>query len=140
MSIGRICSREMVLADAGESVRAAAERMRAKNVGTLIITDPDQHPVGILTDRDLATRVVAPGKVAEETLVEEVMTHDPDTIIDDAPIEAALQRMASARARRLVVVGSAGTLVGVVSIDDILELLSEEMLTIGNLLAQQRPH
>jgi CBS domain-containing protein len=139
MSVGRICSREVVLAEAGESVQAAAERMRAKNTGTLVVVDDRRKPIGLLTDRDLATRVVAPGKRPDRTYVEDIMTTEPETIADDAPIEAALARMANRGNSRLIVVGDSGILVGMVSVDDVLELLSEEMAILGGLLERQEP-
>ena len=57
MSLGRICVREVDLAEPQESVQTAAERMHARNVGSLVILDEDKHPLGIVTDRDLTLRV-----------------------------------------------------------------------------------
>jgi CBS domain-containing protein len=113
--------------------------MRAKNTGTLVIVDAQHKPVGILTDRDLATRVVAPGKRPDRTTVEAIMTADLETIHDNAPIDGALAHMASKGNRRLIVVGDAGTLVGILSVDDVLELLAEEMNILGGLLERQEP-
>ena len=70
MSVGRICNREVDLAEPDESVQIAARRMNSRNVGTLMVLDKDSRPIGILTDRDLAIRVVAKGL---ETLSKEMM-------------------------------------------------------------------
>ncbi|MBX6313776.1 MAG: CBS domain-containing protein, partial [Isosphaeraceae bacterium] len=62
MSVGRICTRYVDLADAKETVQAAARRMLERKVGTLVILDAAKVPVGLLTDRDLVLRVLAQGK------------------------------------------------------------------------------
>ena len=58
MSVGKVCVRTVVTTRPEESVAAAAKRMRQYNVGALVVVD-GQHPVGIVTDRDLVLRVLA---------------------------------------------------------------------------------
>ena len=139
MSVGRICTRYVDLADAEETTQAAAQRMRDRKVGTLVILDRARRPVGILTDRDLVTRAVARGKDPRQTLVGEVMTRDPMTISEGAPIEQALSLMRSGSFRRVPVTGSDGALVGLVSLDDILSLLAEEFTQVGTLVEKEMP-
>ena len=139
MSIGRICLREIHLADATEPAAEAACRMRDRSVGTLIVVDRDGRPAGLVTDRDLAIRVVAAGRDAHATTVREVMTEHPKTVDESAPIESALALMRSGGFRRLPVVDGKGALVGVVSIDDILGLLAEEFSLIGGLVRRAAP-
>ena len=69
MSVSRICVREVDLADPGEPVFQAAERMHQRAVGTLVILNQESQPVGILTDRDLVERVLAKGLDAYTTTV-----------------------------------------------------------------------
>ena len=133
MSVGKICTREVYLAEAEESAVAAAKRMSRHNVGTLVVLNEISEPVGIITDRDLALGVVAtdrPNSVA----VREIMSRLPDTVTEDTAIETALSVMRTGQHRRLPVVDSIGKLVGIVSLDDILELLVEEFKSIGELL------
>jgi CBS domain-containing protein len=139
MSVGRICVREVDLADATECVMNAAQRMHDRNVGSLVVVDPRTRPVGILTDRDLATRVVAKGLDAVQTTVAEVMSHGPESVDQNASIEDALCRMRSGPHRRLTVVDTEGRLVGLLSLDDILDLLSEEFAQIGRLVRRESP-
>ena len=139
MSTGRICKRRVDLAEAGETARVAAERMRQRGVGTLVVTDREKRPVGILTDRDLALRVLAAGRDGGATLVREMMTPDPKVATEETPIEDALARMKSGAFRRLPVVDGAGRLVGIVTLDDVLVLLSEEFAAIGTLLGREDP-
>jgi len=113
--------------------------MREHNVGTVVVTDERGRPTGILTDRDLSLRVIAEDKDPKTTPVLEVMTSVPRSIAEDTPIESALATMRSEKCRRLPVVASDGRLVGVLSLDDILELLAEEFGTIGGLLRAESP-
>jgi CBS domain-containing protein len=139
MSVGRICIREVDTADVTEPVQAAADRMNARNVGTLIVLNPERQPLGIVTDRDLAVRVVARGKDAITTTVGDVMTLFPRTVREDTPIEDAIAMMRVGPFRRVPVVDRQGKLVGLLSIDDVLELLAEEFRDIGKLLKAERP-
>jgi CBS domain-containing protein len=139
MSVGRICCREVNLAGPDESVRAAAQRMGKTGVGTLIVLDARRRPIGIVTDRDLVVRVTAAGKDPVATPVGKVMTRDPKLVDEGSSIESALAMMRTAGVRRLPVVDRRGTLVGVLSLDDVLELLAEEVAQIGGVLGRQAP-
>ncbi len=139
MSVGRVCRREVHVASLGESVRAVAQRMRENNVGTVVALDERGRPAGILTDRDLALRVLAEDKDPKMTPVLEVMTVVPRSIGEATSIEDALALMRTEKCRRLPVVAKDGKLVGVITLDDILELLSEEFGTIGGLLRAESP-
>lgn len=139
MSVGRICIREVDLADANETAWQAAERMHDRAVGTLVIKDKTGRPVGIVTDRDLVQRVMAQGKDPHQTLVAEIMTTDPVRTYQDASIESAVALMRSGGFRRLPVVNHHDKLVGLLSLDDVLLLLCEEFTAIGELLKRQIP-
>ena len=138
MSVARICSRTVDLVDAGETIQAAACRMRDRDVGLLVVVDRSARPLGIVTDRDLSIRALADGH-DPETPVERVMTAQPRTIADEAPIESALSVMAFGGVRRLPVVNRAGTLVGIIALDDVMSLVSEELKLVGSLLSHQMP-
>lgn len=142
MSAGRYCSRTVVTAWPEESVRVAAQRMADDDVGTLVVirADGGGEPAGIVTDRDITVRCVAAGLNPDTTPVSRVMTQPLRTIDENTPIEHAVLRMGEAATRRLVVVGNGGHMVGVLSLDDVLDLLVEEVGPIGRLLRQQQPH
>lgn len=139
MSIGRICRREVHVASTTESARAVAERMREHNVGTMVVLDERKRPAGVVTDRDLVLRVMAEGRDPAKTPVMLAMTVAPKSVSETTPIEDVLRIMRSGRFRRVPVVDAAGALVGVVSLDDVLELLAEEFQTIGGLIAAESP-
>ncbi|HVN87540.1 MAG TPA: CBS domain-containing protein [Candidatus Binatia bacterium] len=137
MSVGRICVREVALADANETAMAAARRMKRAGVGTLIVLDQVKRPIGLVTDRDLVVRVIAAGKSPKTTRVRDVMTTTLKIIREDSPIEDALGMMRGSGLRRLPVVNREGQLVGIVSLDDVLALLAEEFALIGGVLKSQ---
>ena len=139
MSAGSICSREVDTANYSETVLDAARRMRDRQVGALIVVD-DMTPVGILTDRDLTVRVLAVGLDPQATRVSQVMTPSPTTIGEDDSIQAGVSYMRAGRFRRLPVVGHNGRLVGILAIDDVLELVAGELADIGQLLKREAPH
>jgi len=134
MSIGRICNRTVFLAGTNETADTAASRMSQHNVGTLLIVNDLRQPIGILTDRDLVTRVMAAGQDPKKALVGSIMTHKPLTVSEDTPIEQAIGAMQSGGFRRMPVVTECERLVGIVSIDDVLHLLAGEFTKIGGLL------
>jgi len=140
MSIGRICVREVDVIDAGDSIHEAARRMRDRAVGTLLVLDDTKQPIGIVTDRDLVVRALAEAHDAATVSVRAVMTPNPKTIFEEAPIESALGLMTAGGFRRLPVVDRQGKLVGIVTLDDVMTLLAEELTVIGKLLERQAPH
>lgn len=139
MSIGRICRREVDLADADESVVVAAKRMKERMVGTLVVLDGQERPLGILTDRDIAIRVVGASRKPETTRVEDVMTAHPRFVTEGTPIEDALATMRTVGVRRLLVTDDDERFVGIVALDDVLSLLIEEFRTMEGILASSSP-
>ena len=139
MSIGRICVREVDTARPDESVAIVASRMHQRAVGALVVTNDAGQVVGIVTDRDLVARALAKGLSPTETSVCDVMTENPKTISEWAQIESALTMMRSGKCRRLPVVDRDNKLVGLVTLDDILMLLAQEVSQVGGLLRRETP-
>ena len=139
MAVGRICVREVDLAEISESAQVAAQRMHDRNVGTLVVANAERKPIGIITDRDLAVRVVAKGRNPVDTTVGEVMTTDLKTVEEQTSLEDALRVMRGGPFRRVPVTDGNGTLVGLLSVDDVLDLLRQEFNEIGQLLQRESP-
>ncbi|MFW5904819.1 MAG: CBS domain-containing protein, partial [bacterium] len=95
------------------------------------------RPKGIVTDRDIVIRCVAEGRDAESLPVSEIMSSPVRSGHEAMPLDEALQSMQSMAARRLVVTGDDGELVGILTLDDVLELLVEQTGRIGDLLEKQ---
>jgi CBS domain-containing protein len=102
---------------ATESVVEAARLMRDKHIGSLPVTE-DERLVGMITDRDITTRVVAEGTVPDRMSVGDVYSRDVVSVGPNNDLEEALQLMARHQVRRLPVVEN-GRLVGMVAQADI---------------------
>lgn len=139
MSIAEICSRTTWLIDSTESAQSAAKRMKTENVGTLVVVDGEGKPVGILTDRDLTTRVLAEGRDAGSILVSDVMTAHPRCVREAAPVEEAVSKMRSLAVRRLPVTDDEGHLTGIVSVDDVMEFVTRELHDLGQVMGWSQP-
>lgn len=109
------------------SVVEAAEQMRQHHVGTVVVTEDGGKPLGILTDRDIACRVVAERRDVASTPVYKVMSRDLVVARVDDLIEQASLTMRKDGVRRLPIVNAEGRLVGLVALDDLLVLLSAEL-------------
>lgn len=106
--------------DLHQSVRSVAVTMADKNIGAVAVLDSDQL-VGVFTERDLMTRVVAPGLSPDDTEVSSVMTREVAVAAPNDGIQECLQRMHSLNCRHLPVVDE-GHLVGMISLRDLLQV------------------
>ena len=139
MSVRTACTRSVVTVHPEETVHEAAKRMAHHEVGTLVVVD-GTRPIGMLTDRDLVIRVMAKEPLALPVLVRDVMTPEPVCIPEHMPLAEAVVRMRGHQVRRLVVVNDAQAVVGIVSLDDVLLLLSEEQQAVAGLMRTARSH
>jgi CBS domain-containing protein len=137
--IKTICQWNVDTISCDDNVAAAADRMRQRTVGSLVVVDEEKHPVGIVTDRDLVIRALADAKDADTTPVVEVMTPDIVVAKDDIPIAAAVRMMREGKFRRLPVVNREGLLIGLLTLDDILMRLARELGDIGGLIELETP-
>ena len=110
--------------DAVKSVAYAAKMMRDEDVGIAPIVKGDRL-VGVLTDRDIAVRVVAEGRDPEQVKVTEVASRDIVTLDPQQDLDEALRLMARHQVRRLPVVEEDGRLVGVVAQADVAKVADE---------------
>lgn len=142
MSIGKICTRDVYTARETETAKKIATRMVENNVGSVIVVDDNNAPMGMITDRDLMVKVVAKGLAPYDITANELYSEELEVVNEDASIEDALRLMRAGPYRRLPVVGRSGGLVGLVALDDVLVYLAEEFRSIGGtLLGQSKtPH
>lgn len=137
MKVAAICTRLPETITRRDTVLTAARQMMEHEVGSLVVTDQDGFPDGVVTDRDIVVRCVAEDLHPAKTEVERVMTPAVHTVDEDAEIEVALEEMADKEVRRLVVVNDAGRVTGIVSLDDFLEGIVEATADVGRLLRRQ---
>ncbi len=141
MPVGEICTREVAVMRRDETVMEAAKLMRQHHVGSILVVEDRngvQIPVGIVTDRDLVVEIMAPELDDRVITVGDIMTQELFTVKDSVDTFEAIQYMRSKTVRRLPVVDEAGGLVGILTLDDVLELLAEEMLDLSKLVGYER--
>jgi CBS domain-containing protein len=104
-----------------ESVTKAAELMKSENIGAIPVIENEQTKklVGIVTDRDLALKIVAEGRDAKSTNVEAVMTHKVVTCRADDDLQKALDAMAEHQLRRIPVVDNDNQILGIIAQADV---------------------
>lgn len=141
MNAGSVCKQGVVTVTPTDDLIAAAHLMREKHVGYLVVSDTSLggRVVGVLTDRDIVVAVLAQEVDVRALKVGDVMTRDPLVIEDGQSIEVVLRHMREAGVRRVPVVDHSGALTGVLSIDDVLERIAEQLINIaGSIRNEQR--
>jgi CBS domain-containing protein len=144
MNVGTLCKRNAVTVRESDDLTAAAQLMREQHVGYLVVVEPDPtagafRPVGVLTDRDIVIGVVAKQVDPRSLRVGDLMSRQPVVADENSSIDVALAEMRRIGVRRLPIVGRGGQLVGVVSLDDILDTLAGELAAVsGSIRNEQR--
>ena len=141
MTVGSICKRSVVAVPKGESIVDVAKRMRMLHVGTVIVIEDrkSKHfPVGILTDRDIVLSIVASEpEHLPSILVRDVINDDLLTAHEGTSLADAVKMMQERGVRRLPIVDHEGVLVGIVTADDVIRFLAEELNQVVQLMNQE---
>jgi len=141
MRIGQICTVQTIDCKQDETVQGAALLMRKHHVGDLVVVDqPDGEriPIGIITDRDIVVSVIALGLDPASLLVGDIMSDDLLVTAEDDDVSETIERMRFRGIRRVPVVNASGALKGIVSVDDLLEFLAEEMGELSRISSHQQ--
>lgn len=137
MLIGEACNREVVVMTPEESVLEAARLMRDQHVGSIVVADkPDGErcPLGVLTDRDVVIEIVAREVNPDDVTVRDALTGELTTLNERDGLLDGLRRMRDKGVRRAPVINDHGGLVGIITLDDILELVAEQVMDIASLV------
>lgn len=130
MTLGEICNREVVVVERTASATDAAKLMRGYHVGDVVVVESrngERIPVGILTDRDLVVEVLARELDPQALTVGDLMSYELAKAWEQDDVEQALELMRGHGIRRLPVVNEFGSLVGIVTVDDLLEYMGEQL-------------
>ena len=126
MQLSQIITREVETISPDTSAREAAQRMRSMDVGSLPVCD-GRRLLGMVTDRDLAIRVLAEGRDPNATPVQDAMTPDIVYAFEDDDVQRAAQLMKERQIRRLPVLDRDKHLVGIVALGDIATAGSDQL-------------
>ncbi|HAT6937648.1 TPA: CBS domain-containing protein [Legionella pneumophila] len=141
MRIGEFCNRDVVMMNGDESVKQAAELMRAHHVGDIVLVEElkgHRVPIGIVTDRDLVIEVMALDVNPEELAVQDIVTRSILVAREEDSLIDSLALMQEKGVRRLPVVDNEHVLVGIITIDDITELLAEMLHKVVGVVDRQQ--
>lgn len=145
MLVGEFCNREVVIVDRETTILEAAKLMRSEHVGDLVVTDnrnSRQIPVGILTDRDIVVELLAEEIELDKVSVGDAMSDELISVKEQDGLQVTIEKMRDRGVRRLPVVDAAGALVGIVTVDDLMEIIAEQLTdlvrVVGNELVRER--
>lgn len=124
---GEIMTKELTCCLPNEMVSVVAKMMKQANIGSVPVIEDNQTKkiLGIVTDRDLAVKIVAEGRDAKTTKVSAVMTHNVITCRPEDDLQVALDLMAKNQLRRLPVLDKEKNLVGIIAQADVATRVNE---------------
>ena len=143
MPIGEFCNRDVVFATRKMSVPEAAQLMRQFHVGDLVVVDQlegKRVPVGVVTDRDMVIQIIAKSLDFNDFCVGDIMSPQLVSVEEKEGVFETIRLMRAKGVRRIPVVNKEGGLEGIVSADDILDLLAEEMTELAKVAPREQEH
>jgi CBS domain-containing protein len=141
MKVKRIYSRNVIRALRSFSLGQVAVLMGRHHVAAVLVTEDESsenQAIGIVIDRDLVLQAMAEGIGPREVTVGDVMTPSIVSVSENADIHEALETMRLRGIRRLGVSTGEGVLVGIVSVDDIVDALGTELTSLAGLIRSER--
>ncbi len=141
MSAGEYCNREVVVVSKTEPVQEAITLMRTHHVGDVVVVEQREQgavPVGILTDRDIVLEILAEDVDLTAVTIGDVMSYELVTVTESTALIDTIKLMRQKGVRRIPVVDDTGCLQGLLSVDDLLELLAEQLNDIVVLIGREQ--
>jgi CBS domain-containing protein len=126
MTIDRLIRRPVLTLPPDATCEEAAQLMRDENVGAVVVAE-EGRPLGVVTDRDLVVRVIAAGEEAGKLMLREVMSGQPIFLGEQRNLDQVIATMQEQGIRRVPIVDAAGRLEGLIALDDLLLLLSDQL-------------
>jgi CBS domain-containing protein len=141
-TIGEVCNREVIITTSDTTVAAAAKLMRQHHVGSIVVVDSIQTqiriPIGVITDRDIVVELTAMDLDPDAITVGDVMRRELATARESEGLLEAMEVMRYKGVRRLPIVGEQGQLIGIVTLDDLLEILAEQLRALVKIVAHEQ--
>lgn len=141
MLVGSLCSRRPVTVNQGAPISDVACLMRDQHVGAVIVTDtgPDRsRAVGMITDRDIVRAQLERTADLSRLSAAEVMTRNPLVIGEEESVDGAIAHLRARGVRRAPVVALDGTVVGLISADDLLTQVARKLMGLAEIVGWQR--
>jgi len=141
MPIGDVCVREVLVATPETTITEAARLMRQYHVGNLVVVtgeDGSRVPTEIVTDRDIVLSVIATGLDPSIFTIGDLVIDKLVTVREDVGVFECIQKMRTKGVRRMPVVDAQEKLVGITSVDDLVQLLGQELAELGRLISREQ--
>lgn len=141
MPIGEFCNRDVAFATRKMSIPEVAQLMRQHHVGDLVVVDEldgKRVPVGIVTDRDIVIEIISKSLDFNDFSVGDIMSPQLFSVQEKDGVFETIRLMHTKGVRRIPVVNQEGGLEGIVSADDMLDLMSEEMAELAKVAPSER--
>lgn len=131
----------VICCSADAPIAEVAGLMRRHHVGDVIVVDQQQEgaraPIGIVTDRDILVETIALDVEAKLFTASDLMSSPVTAVQEDASLTEALAVMRGRQVRRLPVVNRAGQLFGIITVDDVLNVLASELAMVAGIVVEQ---
>jgi CBS domain-containing protein len=141
MKVGEFCNREVVITDKDATLLETAQVMRRQHVGDVVVVEerPEgRFPIGILTDRDIVVELIAEEVDLSVLLVGDCMSFELVTAKEKDDLFDTIKRMRDKGIRRLPVIDEGGLLVGILTVDDLIDLIAEQLTDLVKLVGSER--
>lgn len=146
VNVGQVCTRDVYIFGAHEALAEAVAEMDRQHVGSIVVVEHrggQLRPVGIVTDRDVIRAQLAHAGGLFNLKLDDVMTRELVMLEESTGISDAIRRLCENQVRRAPVVSGSGELVGIISVDDLLPVVAEELAGLARLVVSQarsEPH
>jgi CBS domain-containing protein len=143
MQLNSFCMLDVECCSPRTTVQEAAQVMRRKHTGDLVVVDDDERrpsPLGIITDRDIVVEVLGRGLDPAVTTVGSLIRTPVVVAEGSEDSTQVLERMRTHGVRRIPVVGAGGKLIGIVTVDDILKRLAADVTLLTEVISHEQDH
>lgn len=141
MTLKTLCNREVLIAGKEDGILEAAKLMRDYHAGNVVIVEDKngaRHPVGIVTDRDIVIELIAKNIDTDSVKLGDLMCRDIVIAQEDDDVFDAMKMMRQKGIRRLPVVDKAGALVGIITVDDLIDLVAEQVSDLAGIIGKEQ--
>ena len=137
MKVCELCRPDVITISKQEGIKKAAQLMKDKCVGSLVVVDKQQTPVGMLTDRDIIIKLIAEGKAPEQTMVADIMSKELLCLTENQDISDAIDALCEKGVRRAPVIDENKQLCGVITLDDLMACIIDELDGVVDIIRSQ---
>lgn len=137
MPVGHLGPEDVVTTDPDAQISDVVDKLESENVGAIVVAEDDE-PVGIVTDRDVALAVSEGDNIGTDA-VQSVMTEDPVTLHEDEEAMEISRTIDDQNVRRIPVVDENDELTGIVTVDDLVATIGEQLDHVADTIEVQSP-